>query len=105
MQRIAFTMKLFPGFEAEYRRRHAVIWPELSGLLHEAGIRDYSIFLDPRTLTLFAYMQIADSRKLEDLPREPVMQRWWDFMKDVMETNPDQSPVTSPLQEVFYLEG
>lgn len=105
MQRIAFTMKLFPGYEAEYRRRHAAIWPELSALLHEAGVRDYSIFLDPRTLTLFAYMQVADNRKLNELSREPVMQRWWDFMKDIMETHPDRSPVTIALEEVFYLEG
>jgi L-rhamnose mutarotase len=102
MQRIAFTMKLFPGFEAEYQRRHAALWPELSALLREAGVREYSIFLDPKSLTLFAYLQVADSRKLDELPQEPVMKRWWAYMKDIMETNPDHSPVTVSLQEVFY---
>ena len=104
MQRIAFTMRLLPGFEAEYRRRHDAIWPELSALLRETGIHDYSIFLAPQTLTLFAYLQIADSQKLDLLPQEPVMQRWWTYMKDIMESNPDHSPVTVTLQEIFYHE-
>ena len=102
MQRIAFTMKLFPGFEAEYQRRHATIWPELSALLRQAGVREYSIFLDPVTLILFAYLQIPDGRTLDHLPHEAVMQRWWAYMKDIMATNADDSPVTSPLREVFY---
>jgi L-rhamnose mutarotase len=104
MQRIAFTMKLLPGFEAEYQRRHDAIWPELSALLRDTGIHDYSIFLAPGTLTLFACLQIADSHKLDLLPNEPVMQRWWTYMKDIMESNPDHSPVTVTLQEIFHHE-
>ena len=104
MQRIAFTMRLLPGFEGEYRRRHDAIWPELSALLRETGIHDYSIFLAPQTLTLFAYLQIADNQKLDLLPQEPVMQRWWTYMKDIMESNPDHSPVTVTLQEIFHHE-
>jgi L-rhamnose mutarotase len=102
MQRIAFTMKLLPGFEAEYQRRHDAIWPELTALLRDTGIHDYSIFLEPETLTLFASLQIADSQKLDLLPQAPVMQRWWAYMKDIMESNPDHSPVTVALKEVFY---
>ena len=104
MQRIAFTMKLLPGFEAEYQQRHDAIWPELSALLRDTGIQEYSIFLAPGTLTLFAYLQIADSQKLDLLPQEPVMQRWWAYMKDIMESNSDYSPVTVALKEVFYHE-
>ena len=103
MQRIAFTMKLFPGYEAEYKRRHATIWPELQSLLKEAGIREYSIFLDEKTLLLFAYLVIEDPAKLDQLPGYPVMQKWWDQMKDIMESYPDHSPVTAPLREVFYM--
>jgi L-rhamnose mutarotase len=102
MQRIAFTMKLLPGFETEYRRRHDAIWPELTALLQDTGIHDYSIFLDAKTRTLFAYLQIANAKKLDELPQEPVMQRWWAYMKDIMESNPDHSPVTVTLREVFY---
>ena len=102
MQRIAFTMKLLPGFEAEYQRRHDAIWPELTELLRDTGIHDYSIFLEPETLTLFACLQIVDGNKLGLLPQEPVMQRWWAYMKDIMESNPDHSPVTVALREVFY---
>ena len=89
MQRIAFTMKLLPGFETEYQRRHDAIWPDLAKLLRDTGIQDYSIFLDKGTLILFAYLQIADSRKLDQLPQEPIMQRWWAYMEDIMESNPD----------------
>jgi L-rhamnose mutarotase len=103
MQRVAFTMKLHKGFEEEYRRRHDTIWPELQGLLHDAGIREYSIFLDEPSGTLFAVLQIADATRLDELPAQAVMQRWWAYMQDIMESNPDNSPVTTPLKEVFYL--
>ena len=103
MHRIAFTMQLHPGFEEEYRRRHAAIWPELAALLHDSGIREYSIFLDAHTTTLFAYLQVENPEALDELPRHPVMRRWWDYMKDIMDTHPDFSPVTVPLQELFYL--
>jgi L-rhamnose mutarotase len=103
MHRLAFTMKLYKGFEEEYRRRHAAIWPELQKLLHETGIREYSIFLDEQTLTLFGVLQIADPQQLDTLPAHPVMKRWWAYMQDIMESNPDHSPVTTPLKEVFYL--
>ena len=103
MQRIAFVMKLRPGFEEEYRRRHDAIWPELSTLLHDTGIREYSIFLNEETLQLFGFLKIGDAIKLDRLPEQEVMQRWWDYMKDIMDTNPDHSPVSIPLKEVFYL--
>jgi len=103
MQRVAFTMKLFPGYEAEYRRRHAAIWRGLAALLHETGIREYSIFLDEASLVLFAYFQIDDPGLLEGLPAHPVMKEWWQHMKDIMESHPDNSPVTRPLKEVFYM--
>ena len=103
MHRIAFTMKLHKGFEAEYRRRHDAIWPELKQLLHDTGIKEYSIFLEERTGILFAILQIADPKQLDTLPAQAVMQRWWAYMQDIMESNPDNSPVTTPLKEVFYL--
>ncbi len=103
MQCIAFVMKLRPGFEEEYRRRHAAFWPELTGLLYDTGIREYSIFLNEETLQLFATLRIDDAIKLDRLPEQEVMQRWWEYMKDIMDTNPDHSPASVPLKEVFYL--
>ncbi|HMH22302.1 MAG TPA: L-rhamnose mutarotase [Puia sp.] len=103
MQRIAFKMKLHPGCEAEYRRRHDALWPELADLLKAAGIQDYSIFLDAETHILFGVLRIDDPQKLDNLPEEAVMRKWWDYMKDLMDTNPDHSPLSRPLQEVFYL--
>ena len=103
MPTIAFKMKLFKGFEEEYKRRHDNIWPELKELLDDAGISDYHIFLDEETNDLFAYLTIDDKKKLDDLPNESIMKKWWSYMKDIMETNTDDSPVTIPLKEVFYL--
>ena len=103
MQRVAFVMQLRAGLEAEYRKRHDAIWPELAVLLHDTGIREYSIFLEERTGQLFAYLRIDDALKLDQLPAQPVMQRWWAYMQDIMDTNPDHSPVSVPLKEVFYL--
>jgi len=103
MHRVAFKMKLFKGKEAEYERRHNELWPELKLLLQRAGIKDYSIFLDAETNILFGYLTIDDAVKLDELPKEPVMKKWWAHMKDIMETNEDNSPVNIPLKEVFYL--
>ncbi|HOX82279.1 MAG TPA: L-rhamnose mutarotase [Chryseolinea sp.] len=103
MQRVAFKMKLFIGQEAEYKRRHDELWPELNSLLKENGIKDYSIFLDESTNSLFGVLNIDDAKKLDELPHHPVMKKWWAHMKDIMETNSDNSPVSIPLQEVFYL--
>jgi L-rhamnose mutarotase len=103
MQRVAFKMKLFIGQEAEYKRRHDELWPELNSLLKENGIKDYSIFLDESTNSLFGVLNIDDAKKLDELHHHPVMKKWWEYMKDIMETNPDNSPVSIPLQEVFYL--
>jgi L-rhamnose mutarotase len=103
MARVAFKMFLHPGNEAEYRRRHDEIWPELTALLHETGIQDYSIFLDSETNTLFGVLKITDPTGLDRLPEQPVMQRWWAYMADLMVTHPDNSPVSVGLKEVFYL--
>jgi L-rhamnose mutarotase len=104
MPRVAFTMKLREGFEEEYRKRHDALWPELQVLLKNTGIKDYSIFLDKETSILFACLTIDDVAQLDGLPGEPVMKKWWQYMKDIMETNADGSPKTISLKEVFYLE-
>lgn len=103
MARVAFKMKLHNGFEAEYKKRHDELWPELEQLLKSAGISEYSIFLDESTLSLFGVLKALDPKALDKLPEQPVMQRWWAYMKDIMESNPDNSPVSIPLKEVFFL--
>lgn len=104
MEQIAFRMQLNPGQAAEYQRRHDAIWPELVSLLHEAGISDYSIFLDPETHALFAVLRRTIDHRMAELPAHAVMQRWWNHMGDIMATNPDQSPVVMPLTPVFHLD-
>lgn len=104
MSRHAFTMKLRPGCVAEYRRRHDAIWPELAVVLREAGISNYSIFLDETTLTLFAVQELAPGHRSADLPRHPVVRRWWEWMAPLMETHPDHAPVCGELREMFHLD-
>lgn len=101
--RIGFKMQLLPGFEAEYKKRHDEIWPVLTNWLRENGISSYSIFLDPTTNSLFAVLHVLDASSMDNIPNNPVMQRWWEYMKDIMVSNADNSPTTWPLEEVFYL--
>jgi L-rhamnose mutarotase len=103
MERVAFKMQLNKGCEAEYKKRHDALWPELQELLKSTGITDYSIFLDETTNSLFGVLKIADAAMLDSLPAHPVMQKWWAYMKDIMDSNNDNSPVSIPLKEVFYL--
>jgi len=104
MKRHAFLMKLKPGCETAYRRRHDELWPELAQALRQAGISDYSIFLDPETLTLFAVQKLTDANTAAQLPNLPVVRRWWDSMAPLMETLPDNTPATRELPEVFHLD-
>jgi len=67
-------------------------------------VYDYSIFLNKETLTLFAVQKLKDNNTVEELPSKEIMKKWWDYMKDIMETNPDDSPVTTVLDEVFYMD-
>jgi L-rhamnose mutarotase len=98
----AFRMKLKPGMVDEYKRRHDTLWPDLGRALGEAGIYDYSIFLDEETLHLFAVLKLWDDHKIEALPGKAVMQRWWDHMADLMEVEPGNRPREWPLVPMFH---
>jgi L-rhamnose mutarotase len=97
-------MKLKPGFKNEYKKRHDEIWPELKKLLENAGIRDYSIFLDEETDTLFAVQKVIGESGSQDLGQTAIVQKWWAYMADIMDTNPDNSPVSVALEEVFHMD-
>ena len=103
MPRVGIKMQLFKGYEAEYKKRHDALWPELKELLQATGISEYSIFLDETTNSLFGVLNVTDPAALDNLPAHPVMQKWWAYMKDIMESNPDNSPVSVSLKEVFFL--
>ena len=104
MEKFAFKMKLNPGMEAEYRKRHDEIWPELLTLLKQAGVSDYSIHLDPETNILFGVLWRQSDHAMDTLPAQPIMQKWWAHMADIMETKPDNEPVAVPLIPVFHME-
>jgi L-rhamnose mutarotase len=101
---VASKMRLRKGFENEYKKRHDELWPELQALLKETGISEYSIFLDESSLSLFSVFTIEDTKALSNLSEQAVMKKWWAYMKDIMETNVDNSPLSVPLKEVFYLK-
>ncbi|WP_404404750.1 L-rhamnose mutarotase [Pelagibacterium halotolerans] len=103
-ERIAFRMTLNPGQAVEYERRHDEIWPELAEMLKDAGVSDYSIWLDPETNHLFATLIRSDDHKMDALPDTEIVKRWWAMMADIMETNPDNSPVQVDLKRVFQLD-
>ena len=102
--RKGFKMKLFQGQEEEYQRRHNELWPEMKEMLRMHGASNYSIFLDPDTLTLFGYIEIQDEALWEAAANTTINRKWWDYMADIMECNPDNSPVTLDLNEVFHLD-
>ena len=99
-----FKMKLYEGQEAEYEKRHNQLWPEMKDMIHEYGGKNYTIFLDKETLTLFGYIEIEDEERWAKGADTAINRKWWDFMADIMETNPDNSPVSIDLKEVFHLD-
>ena len=104
MKRFAFKMKVFPGFKEEYRKRHGDIWPELVKILKDQGIGNYSIFYDEETNILFAYQEQSGESSSQDLGTDEIVKKWWKYMADIMETNPNNSPVSIPLEQVFFME-
>lgn len=104
MMRKAFRMSVHPGQEAEYERRHRPIWKELEDTLIEHGVRSYSIYLDSETNDLFGYVEIEDEARWAAIAETDVCHRWWHHMREIMPANPDDSPVSRELREVFHIE-
>ena len=104
MQRLAFKMHLKEGQKEEYKKRHDEIWPELKKLLKDSGVSEYSIFFDEQTNILFAFQKVSGEGGSQDLGQTEIVQKWWKLMADIMKANPDNSPTTTPLEELFYME-
>ena len=99
-----FKMKLYPGKVNEYEKRHNQLWPEMKDMIHEYGGKNYTIFFDEETLTLFGYLEIEDEELWNKSADTVINRKWWSFMADIMETNPDNSPVSTDLYQVFHLD-
>ena len=104
MVRKAFKMKLYPGKAKEYEKRHNALWPEMKEMIHQYGGKNYSIFLDEETLTLFGCIEIEDEARWLQGSQTEINQKWWAYMADIMETNSDNSPVSRDLKMVFHLD-
>ena len=103
-EKYAFKMRLHAGKVAEYKKRHDEIWPELVVLLQQAGVSDYSIYLDEETNILFGVLRRTVPHGMADLPNHEIMKRWWAHMADIMETHPNQEPISKPLLGVFHMD-
>lgn len=99
-----FKMKLYPGMADEYEKRHNELWPEMIEMIHEYGGSNYSIFLDEETNILFGVIELEDPDRYDKSAETAICRKWWDFMADLMETHPDNSPVASSLKPVFHLD-
>ena len=97
-------MKLYPGKEEEYKKRHDALWPEMIEAIKKDGGGNYSIFLNEKTGELFSYLEVSDEEKWNARGADEMTKKWWDYMADIMETNPDNSPVEIPIKEVFHLD-
>lgn len=104
MIRKAFVMSVHPGMEDEYQRRHSPIWAELHETLVAQGAHNYSIFLHPQTRQLFGYVEIEDEARWDAIAQTPICKKWWAHMKDLMPSNPDNSPQSMALAEVFHID-
>ena len=104
MIRKAFVMSVNPDAHDEYERRHQPIWEELKAVLKNHGVSNYSIFLDDETSQLFGYAEVESEEQWADIANTDECKRWWNYMKVVMPTNPDSSPVSRDLREVFHLD-
>jgi L-rhamnose mutarotase len=92
------------GSEAEYEKRHSPIWPELERTLTSHGVHNYSIFLHPETRQLFGYVEIEDQKRWDAIAQTPICRTWWAHMKDIMPSNPDNSPKSLELRQVFHID-
>lgn len=99
-----FKMKLYDGMEKEYEKRHNELWQDMKDMIHEYGGKNYSIFWDKDTNILFGYIEIEDEEKWNASAETEVCRRWWHFMANVMETNPDERPVSVDLKMMFHLD-
>ena len=99
-----FKMKLYEGMAEEYERRHNELWPEMKEMIHEYGGKNYTIFLDEETNTLFGYIELESAERWSESANTAICRKWWDYMSDIMETNVDNSPVSVDLKNVFHLD-
>lgn len=104
MLRKASIMQVNPDKHAEYKKRHDEIFPELVEVLKSHGVHNYSIFLDAKRNLLFAYVEIESEERWNAVSQTAACQKWWAFMKDIMPSNADNSPISEELFSVFYLK-
>lgn len=102
--RKSFKMKLIEGQDKEYEKRHNELWPEMEEMIHKYGGKNYSIFLDKETNILYGYIEVESNERWSESANTEICKKWWAYMADIMETNPDNSPVSKDLALLFHLD-
>ena len=105
--RMGQIMHVNPNYFDEYEKRHNNLptkFPQMRQALKDAGAHNYSIYLDRKTGTLFAYLEVDDVDKYNAIAKTKGCKEWWAYMEPLMDTNPVKSPVCYDLHEVFHLD-
>jgi len=103
-RRKAFVFQVKPDKHAEYQKRHNPVWPEMEAMLKSHGVHNYSIFLNPSTSQLFAYVEIEDESRWKAIGETEISKKWSAYMRDILLSNSDNSPKSKSLQEVFHID-
>jgi L-rhamnose mutarotase len=104
MERLCFTFEIYPGQEAEYKRRHDEIWPELVEAIQDAGFKNYSLFR--RNLTIVGYVECHPdvATAFGKLGPHEATTRWFELFEDVIVTLTDENGELIKLDEVWHLD-
>lgn len=103
-KRKCFKMKLYKGFENEYKIRHNNLWPEMKEMIHKYGGSNYSIYIDSETNYLYGFIELENEELWNESAETEICKKWWEYMATLMETNEDNSPVSTDLELMFYLQ-
>jgi L-rhamnose mutarotase len=88
MASYAWILKVRPGYEDEYKRRHDELWPEMDATLRASGLKSYHIFR--HGLDLFGYFETDDLQAtMAYLKDDPVNAKWGEYMAPIMEIDID----------------
>jgi len=105
VERFAWKAVIREGKLEEYKKRHDEIWPEMKQVLKDAGICNYSIWNIGNEV--FGYFECEKGVAFAEKHQagSPIVDRWNEYMKDVMTMVMDQITGAQPkMREVFYLK-
>ena len=104
MERILFTMEIFPGTEAEYKRRHDEIWPEMVEALRDSGVANYSLFRRGTEIIAYAECTPDAVTAFRTAGATDVNRRWATWFQDVISRISDADGNLLRVEEVWHMD-